>query len=339
MKKKSSVPLLIGLALILGANYYGYSKWYAAPIAEKQDELDQVEKRIRSLRNSTTAMIEKRRDIKPLVARTLGPSAQSAEAALRSRLNELLRDAGLENASVQSRVEQRATLNPASNVRLNAYRRPDSRGRLRSTPEAAFIAMSATISGDGPTESVLSALALLESQQWLQRLTAVNIEPVARSEGKLASFSFSIQTLFIPDQSPQTGPDLTGLEPSRQTLASSISGRSIFSPPPPPAPVVQQPPPKPEPKPVVQRPPDPPPPPPYAEWVVAFLRDGSSGPQITIRHARSGQTGVLGVGESFHAMKFTGFDRLDALFEFEGKTYRIGVGQNLATRDNPEAVQ
>ncbi|MFI4853825.1 MAG: hypothetical protein ACIAQF_02465 [Phycisphaerales bacterium JB065] len=338
MKKPSSTPLLIGLALILGANYFAYSKWYAAPIAEKQAELEQVEKRIRSLRNSTTAMMEKRRDTKPLVQRTLGSNAQSAEAALRSRLNSLFREAELPNTRVESRVEQRATINPASNVRLNAYRRPDSRGRLRSTPEPAFIVMTAKLRGDGPTERVLNALALLESQQWLQRLTAVTIEPVQSSEGKLASFSFEIQTLFIPDQSPESGPDLVGLEPSRQTLASSVAGRSIFTPPPPPEPVVRKPP-KPEPKPVVNRPPDPPPPPPFAEWVVAFLRDGSSGPQLTIKHKRSGQTGVLGVGDTFHGMKFTGFDRLDALFEFEGTTYRIGVGQNLANRDNPEAVQ
>ncbi len=338
MKRSRTIPLLIGIAIIAGANYFAYAKWYAAPIKEKRAELQQVEERIRSLRNRTATMLENRRDIKPLIARTLGSSAQSAEAALRSRLNELAREAGLPGTSVESRVAQRATINPASDARLSAYRRPDARGRLRSAPEAAFVTMTATLRGEGPTERVLQALAMLESQQWLQRVTAVSIEPTTRSEGELANYSFEIQTVYIPETSPENGPGLASIAPLRQELVSSITGRSLFTPPPPPQPVVEERP-QPEPKPVVQRPPDPPPPPPYDQWFVAFLRDGSDGPQITIRRSGSGQTRVLSMGERFHGMTFSGFDRLDALFEIDGNLFRIGVGQNLASRDNPEAVQ
>jgi hypothetical protein len=338
MKKSSSVPLLIGLAVVLGANYFAFSRWYAAPLAEKRAELTEVEQRTRAFRDRTTSMLEARRDIQPLIARTLGASAQSAEAALRSRLNALFREAGLPGTSVESRVAQRATINPASDARLDAFRRPDARGRLRSTPEAAFIAMTATLRGEGPTDQVLGALALLESQDWLQKISAVTIEPASRSQGRSASYAFEIQTLFIPKRSPEDGPSLAPARPARQTLASSIIGRSLFTPPPPPQPVVREEP-KPEPEPVVQRPPDPPPPPPYDQWMVAFLRDGSAGQQLTIRRSGSGQTRVLAVGENFHGMKFLGFNRLDALFELDGRTYRIGVGQNLANRDKPEAVQ
>lgn len=338
MKKSRSIPLLIGLAVILGVNYLAYQRWYASPLEEKRAELQQVEERIRSIRNRTTTMLDARQDIKPLIARTLGPSAQSAEAALRSRLNALSRQAGLPGTSVESRVAQRATINPASDARLSAYRRPDARGRLRSTPEAAFVTMTATLRGEGPTEKVLDALALLESQDWLHRVTAVSIEPTSKSEGRMANYSFEIQTLFVPEASPENGPDLVAVAPSRQTLVEAIAGRSLFTPPPPPQPVVEEKP-QPQPKPVVQRPPDPPPPPPYDRWFVAFLRDGSNGQQITIRRTDSGLSQVLAVGESFHDMTFTGYDRLDALFEIDGTTYRIGVGQNLATRDNPEAVQ
>jgi hypothetical protein len=338
MKKSRSIPLLVGLAVVLGANYLAYQRWYAAPLAEKRSELQQVEERIRSIRNRTTTMIEERHDIKPLITRTLGPSAQAAEAALRSRLNTLSRQAGLPGTSVESRVAQRATVNPASDARLSAYRRADARGRLRSTPEAAFVTMSATLRGEGPTENVLDALALLESQEWLHRVTAVSIEPTARSEGRVANYSFEIQTLFVPDASPEDGPALVDVAPSRRTLVEAIAGRSLFTPPPPPQPIVEDKP-QPQPKPVVQRPPDPPPPPPYERWFVAFLREGSNGQQITIRRTDSGQSQVLAVGERFHDMTFTGYDRLDALFELDGTTYRIGIGQNLANRDNPGAVQ
>jgi len=250
-------------------------------------------------------------------------------------MNSLFREAGLPGTTVESRVAQRATVNPASEARLTAFRAADSRGRMRPAPQAAFVTMVASLRGEGPTEKVLEALALLESQQWIQRVTSVSIDPVARSEGRTASFSFEVQTLFIPDQSPQEGPPLADFDPERQTLASAIVGRSMFTPPPPPQPVVLEQP-EPEPEPVVERPS---PPPPYDQWVVAFLRDGSAGPQITIRRPGSGQTRTLAIGDRFHGMTFTGFERLDALFDFDGQTFRIGVGQNLATRDKPETVQ
>lgn len=335
MKKPNSLPLLIGLAVVLGVNYFAYTRWYAAPVSEKRAELAQVEERTRSFRNRTATMLQARRDIKPLIDRTLGPSAQSAEAALRERMNSLFRKVGLPGTTVESRVAQRATVNPASDARLSAFRAADSRGRMRAAPQSAFVTMNATLRGEGPSEKVLEALALLESQQWIQRVTSVSIDPVIRSEERSASFSFEVQTLYIPEQSPQDGPPLAEFDPQRQTLAAAIVGRSMFTPPPPPQPVVREDP-KPEPKPVVERPP---PPPPYDQWVVAFLRDGSAGPEITIRKPGSGQTRTLTIGDRFHGMTFTGFDRIDAIFEFDGRTYRIGVGQNLATRDKPEAVQ
>jgi len=53
VKKRSSLPLLIGLAVILGVNYYAYTRWYAAPVAEKRAELAEVEERTRAIRNRT----------------------------------------------------------------------------------------------------------------------------------------------------------------------------------------------------------------------------------------------------------------------------------------------
>lgn len=35
MKKSGSLPLLIGLAVILGVNYYAYTRWYTALVVEK----------------------------------------------------------------------------------------------------------------------------------------------------------------------------------------------------------------------------------------------------------------------------------------------------------------
>ncbi len=334
MNRSPLIPLAVGIAIIGGANYWAYSNWYAAPLEEKRAELEQVQQRTRSLRERTTDMIKAKRDLDTLVSRTLGRTAQTAEAALRSKLNDMFREAGLQTVRVDTRVDRNMTVNPASDARLDAFRRRDERGRLRHAPEPAFVEMTATLTGEASTEEVVRTLSLLESQEWLQRITQVRLEP--RDEGRRIDFVFAIETVYIPEKSPETGPDVAPTEAQRAALASAVLARSPFRAPDPPQ---AKPEPKPEPKPVVRRDPDPPPPPPYAEWFVAFLRDGSAGQELTIRRTGSSDTRVLQIGERFHAMEFKGFTRLDAIFEFEGTRYRIGVGQNLANRDNPEAVQ
>lgn len=334
MSRSPLIPFAIGIAVIGGANYWAYRNWYAAPLAEKQTELQQVQQRTRALRDRTTDMLQARRDFEALAGRTLGRTAQTAEAELRSKLNDMIRQAGLQGVRVDTRVDRNMTINPASDARLDAFRRRDERGRLRHAPEPAFVAMTATLSGEGPTNKVIEALSLLESQEWLQRLTRVGLDP--RDEGRRIDFVFEIETFYIPEQSPETGPDVAQIEPDRAAMASAVLARSPFRMPDPPQ---AKPEPKPEPKPVVRRPPDPPPPPPYEQWFVAFLRDGSTGQELTIRRTGSSDTRVLTIGERFHAMEFKGFSRLDAIFELDGNRYRIGVGQNLATRDNPEVVQ
>lgn len=334
MSRSPLIPVVVGIAIIGGANFWAYRNWYAAPLGEKQVELQQVQQRTRSLRERTADMIRAKRDLDSLASRTLGRTAQTAEAALRSKLNDMIRAAGLEGVRVDTRVDRNMTVNPASDARLDAFKRRDERGRLRSTPEPAFVRMTATLSGQAATDKVVQALSLLESQEWLQRLVRVRLEP--RDEGRRVDFVFEIETVYIPERSPESGPEVAQAEPDRASLATAVLARSPFRVPDPPQ---AKPEPKPEPKPVVQRDPEPPPPPPYANWFVSFLRDGSAGQELTIRRTSSNETRVLRVGERFHAMEFKGFNRIHAIFELEGDRYRIGVGQNLATRDNPEAVQ
>ena len=335
MSRSPLIPLAVGIAVIGGANFWAFRNWYAAPLEEKRAELEQVQQSTRSLRNRTTDMIQAKRDFDALADRTLGRTAQTAEAALRSNLNDMLREAGLPNVQVDTRVDRNMTINPASDARLDAYRRPDERGRLRHTPEPAFVEMTATLRGQAPTAKVVEAMSLLESQPWLQRVTSTRLEP--RDEGRRIDFTFEIETVYIPEGSPESGPEFGATQPQLASLASAVLARSPFrAPDPPPAQPEAKPDPKPDPKPVVEQKP---PPPPYAQWFVAFLREGSGGQQITIRRRGSGDARVLRVGERFHAMEFKGFTDLDAIFELDGTRYRIGVGQNLGNRDNPEAVQ
>jgi len=333
MKRSPRLVIVIGLLVIAGANYYGYRSWYAKPMAERRAQAEQVERRADSIRARTSKLLTSRPDLSAAAAKTLGRTQQTTEERLRSTLNELVRTSGLDGVRVDTRVDRNPTINPASDARLNAYRMRDDRGRMRATPEAGYTRIVATLTGGGPTRSVFDTIAAVESQQWLHRVNRLRLDP--RDGGARAEFVLELETIFIPNRSPETGPGLNGPDPTRVALASGILERTPFAPPPPrraPQPEVRETPPPV----VVERPA---PPPPYAQWRVEFLREGGDGPELTIRRVNSTESRRLGVGDVFHEMVFRGFDRLDAIFDFEGTQYRIGVGQNLATRDNPQVVQ
>lgn len=333
MKRSKLIPVTVGLCVLAGANYWGYRNWYAAPLAEKQEEIVRIAERTESLRKRTGELLASRSDLSEAASLTLGRTVQTTEERLRSTLNELVRSAGLDEVRVDTRVDRNPTMNPASDARLDAYRRRDERGRLRSTTEAAFTRMVATLTGAGDTGSVFEALSLIESQRWLSRVVRLKLDP--RDEGARTDFVIEVETILMTDRSPETGPGLSPVDPARAQIASNVLARVPFSAPEPAEPetVVQKP------EPVAPKPEPAPSPPPYPAWTVAFLRDGSVGPELTIRRANPSETRVLRIDDRFHGMTFKGFDGLDAIFELEGDRFRIGVGQNLATRDNPEVVQ
>lgn len=334
MRPSRSLLVLTGFGVILVANYLGYRSWYAKPLAEKLGQAQQIESRIDSVRSRTEQLLVSRADIQPIAARTLARTGQTAEERLRFTLNDIVRAIELEGVRVDTRVDANPTVNPASTARLNAFRLRDERGRLRHTPVAGYNRITASISGSGPTDRVMRLVATLESQNWLLRLTRVRLVP--QDLGRRTDFAVDLETIFLPARSPAEGPGQSPADQHRLTLASSILDRSPFSPPPPPRPVRRDPP-----REVVQAPPPeaPAPPPPYDQWRVAFLREGSSGPELTIRQVNSSESRVLAVGGQFHGMIFHGFVGLDAIFEFDGERYRIGVGQNLASRDKVDPVR
>lgn len=226
MKQSKLIPVTVGLCVLVGANFMAYRKWYAAPLAEKQSEIVQIAERTESTRKRTGELLASRSDLGEAASLTLGRTVQTAEERLRSTLNELVRSAGLDSVRVDTRVDRNATVNPASDARLDAYRRRDERGRLRSTPEAAFVSMVATITGGGDTGSVFNAFSLIESQDWLNRIVRLRVDP--RDNGTRVDFVIEVETVFMPDRSPETGPGLTPVDPVRAQLASNVLGRVPF---------------------------------------------------------------------------------------------------------------
>jgi hypothetical protein len=218
------VKIILALVAVMVLAWLGW-----APVkATYFNERDELRERIVSLTADVGRLREAASDhvdvigrIRGLVDRTLGGDLETVDHRLRSRLNRIGEDLGLEALSVGTgRVRRLET--PAR----SQFKR---RGQQALRDELDFVEVEAWISGEGSLERVLRLIHRIDAEPWPKRVHQVRVQP------KLSAQRFAVQlrfvTLFLPDRDPIQPPPPG--EPGDFSRYAAMAGRNPFIVPPP----------------------------------------------------------------------------------------------------------
>jgi len=219
------VKIILALVAVMALAWLGW-----APVKAKYfNERDELRERIVSLTTDVGRLREAASDhagvnesIRDSVDRTLGGDLETVDHRLRSRLNRIGEDLGLEALSVGTgRVRRLET--PAK----SQFKRRGQQQTLRD--ELDFVEVEAWISGEGSLERVLRLIHRIDAEPWLKRVHQVRVQP------KLSAQRFAVQlrfvTLFLPDRAPIQ--PLPPGEPGDFSRYAAMAGRNPFIVPPP----------------------------------------------------------------------------------------------------------
>ncbi len=239
------------------------------------------------------------------VDRTLGGDLETVDHELRTRLNRLGEEVGLGKVSVGTgRVRQMES--PARNLKsLRRHR------ELRE--ELDFVEVEASISGEGPLETVMRLVHRIEAEPWMKRVVQVRLQP--RDNGDRFVVTIRLVTLYLPGLTParplETVADPGGFE-RYQLLAQRnpfrLAVKTTAKPPPPAAP---------------------PPAAKHRKWVLTGVVTGPDGVEVWLLHAESGQSRRLTVGQSIQGALLVSAEGESAEFKLGEDRFTVPVGQPL----------
>lgn len=315
----------IVLAVVAGLVYFGYSRWYAGPMAELegervtlQDEIDRYEDAMRD-----RGRLE--RGLRSAGQTMLGGEFDVVEHRFRDGLSRVAETAGLSGIRVTSGSPQRQT-----NPRARAPRQPRSLTRqFRDRPDFALV--QGTLTGQGDLEQALHALAIIEAQPWIHRVRSFRINPVGQSRDRF-ELRVDADTIYASDLAGEENPaeTLASVSAERESLWRGVVAENRFRRPPPPPPEPEEIEEEDEPE---EQPPPPPPPPPYGDWRLVGIIETSSTSEAVMEHRRGSRTRVLNPGQRVLDAVFLGGLGERALFEIDGQRFILRVGQSLDERE------
>ncbi len=235
--------------------------------------------------------------------RTLGGDLESVDHELRSRLNRIGEELGLQGLSVGT-----GRVMPL-----------DSPGRSKFADkslreETDFVEVEGWISGEAGLDAALQVLHRVESEPWIKRIQEVRFQP--RDNGARFALTLRLVTLFLPGRAPSSPPPRAqpaGFEPY-QALAARNPFRLPDANAPPPAP--------------------PPAPSPMAElsrWVLTGVANGPSSSEVWLLNRESKESRRLSVGEHIEQLLLVGAAGETADFELSGERVSVSVGSVLSS--------
>jgi hypothetical protein len=234
--------------------------------------------------------------------RTLGGDLESVDHELRTRLNRIGEELGLQGLSVGT-------------GRVRPF---DSPGRAKFVDkslrdETDFVEVEGWISGEAGLDAALQVLHRVESEPWIKRIQEVRFQP--RDNGARFALTLRLATLFLPGRGPSAPPPRAkpvGFEPY-QALAARNPFRLPDANVPPPAP--------------------PPAPSPMAElsrWVLTGVANGPVSAEVWLLNSDSKESRRLSVGEHIEQLVLVGAAGEVADFELSGVRVRVSVGSALS---------
>lgn len=307
----------------VGAIIVGWLLWstanqmYFAPRAEHLDRIEQLQSRVAEYRRTLDLQPRQQSQVASIVERTLGHDVESVDHRLRSRLNRIAEEVGLDGASIN-------TSNPAARgtPAQRRFGRRGLEGELREKID--FVEVEATIVGEGTFEQIVELTDRIETEPWIKRIHEVRLNP--RGNGERFNMTLRLVTIYLPDRPTEPAP-AEPYDEARMARFAALVGQNPFRIPPPPAP---------EPEPEIVRPADPTPaadPPfPYQEWVVTGVAESRHGHEVWLRNRRSGETRRLGTGDALRELTFTAARDDRAEFEHDEERFLVAVGRNLNDR-------
>lgn len=316
------VPALLGS----GAAFWIGQQWGAGALDGRRREVD---RRVSTYENAIATGRKQRRDRREVDetldrfgGRTLGSDLETADSALRSRLNRLGEEAGLAGSLVVSTQAPRGRGTPAR----SEFGRSGSQRALRE--ELDFVELPARVSVEGPLESVMRLVHEIGDEPWIKRLDSVSLDQAGGRDGDRMKLDLQLTTLFIPGR-----PIPEGAIPEASPTPFDRYGRLVaanpFLMPPPPTPEAESPPPAPEP-----RPPDKPAPArfPYGDWLLTGLVEGPRGLEAWLRNGRTGETASIRPSGRVGGAELVEIAGDAATFRIGEESFLVLVGSTLGDR-------
>lgn len=265
------------------------------------------------------------------VDRTLGGTAETCDAQLRSRLNRLGEEVGLRDL--------RVTTGTAASRSSPAKADFGRSGRDRALREEVdFVELDATLNGEGSLEQVLRLVHRIDVEPWIKRIDGLKLDSVR--DGERIKLTLRLTTLFLPGLDRKVELKVADSELAGfARFASLVDANPFRVPKPAPATVAATPaPPVP---PTVDPGPGPatvPPPPtgfPYDQWQLTGLVSGPTGQEAWLRNASENRSAILQPGQAMGDVTFLGFTADIAEFAAGETRFRVQVGNSLGTRLPP----
>jgi len=269
--------------------------------------------------------------LRSFVDRTLGGTAETCDAQLRSRLNRLGEEVGLRGLSVTT---------GSTTVRTSPAKAEFGRaGRDRGLREETdFVELDATLGGEGSLEQVLRLVHRIEVEPWIKRIDSIRLDGLR--EGERIKLSLRLTTLFLPglDRAVElkvADSDLEGFARYR----GFVDANPFRVPAPPPAAAqVPKPPAVPAEGATAGGPASAPEPPtgfPFDQWLLTGLVSGPTGQEAWLRHVSDPQSAILVPGQSIGGLTFLGFTADVAEFAAGETRFRVQIGSSLGNRLPP----
>lgn len=310
----------VGAVAVSAGAWFTYDNRVATPNAQMRNDLAQAQGQTASAEKVFRRHIDAPRDLRELAGGALGRSSEQVVHRLRVALTTIMEEAGLSGVNASSKAG-RAQRSPVS-TRVAGFDRDDP-------PD--FSVVEGSVQATGSLESVAGAIARLTSQAWPMRINDIALRPTRERDG--VTISVSLETMYMPDLSPEEMPAIAPTNEERAEVASRLVQRLAFAPPPSPPPAPPLPPPPPPPGPPA--PPPPPAPPAYTRWVVVGFASGTAGDELWIRNTGNGNERRLSIGQDVGGAVFLGLDGADALMKIEGRRYRLMPGVSLGDTTRP----
>ncbi len=310
----SNAARILGLiVLVAGVGWLGWTPvrgMYLSERADLQQSIVGLRDEVDRYRAGSDDHVRVTEALRAYVDRTLGGDLESVDHELRTRLNRLGEDIGLESVSVATGRVRRME-SPARSER--AFRR---HRELRE--EIDFVQIEASILGHGSLEEVLQLVDRIDAQPWLKRVLQVRLQP--RDNGERFAVTVRLVTLFLPGRFPAHSPETAESSGGLERFAALVS-RNPFRLPPKTA--------EPAPKHVAVTPPVDP----LATWTLTGLVTGPDGVEAWLLEAGSGRSRRLLVGQTIEQFRLVSAGGETAEFQLGDERFKVQVGQRVSHRN------
>jgi len=309
------VKIILGLVAFVALAWLGWTPVKVAYVNKSRDlqaDIVSLTEDVDQLKQTAGDHVSVNDSIRSYIDRTLGGDLETVDHRLRSRLNRIGEDLGLEALSVGTgRVRRLET--PAK----SQFKRRGQQQALRD--ELDFVEVEAWISGEGSLERVLRLIHRIDAEPWLKRVHQVRVQP------KLSTQRFAVQlrfvTLFLPGRAPIQPPPPG--EPGDFSRYAAMAGRNPFIVPPPTA--------RPAPAPAVAAGPGAG----LGQWILTGVAANRGSVEAWLLNPDSGGTRRLAVGETFQEVILLAANGNVAEFQLGNERFRIAVGSRLTDRLPP----